>query len=123
MIVSNPENADRRTEIILNSGGSSEFGSIEINANNGLGNINLQCEYLKINGKEYSQEILMAVPDYLKSYYGSSLASQSWCNNNFAPKDHTHSGYAPKEHSHSKYTTKNEVKTIIKQMVKSSALK
>ena len=30
---------------------------------------------------------------------------------------------APKEHSHSKYTTENEVKTIIKQMVKSSALK
>ena len=30
---------------------------------------------------------------------------------------------APKEHSHSKYTTENEVKTIIKQMVKSTALK
>ena len=30
---------------------------------------------------------------------------------------------APKEHSHSKYTTENEVKTIIKRMVKSTALK
>ena len=30
---------------------------------------------------------------------------------------------APKDHSHPKYTTENEVKTIIKQMVKSSALK
>ena len=49
---------------------------------------------------------------YIDSY-GSYLAREEWCNNNFAPK----------EHSHSKYTTENEVKTIIKQMVKSSALK
>ena len=33
------------------------------------------------------------------------------------------STYAPKEHSHPKYTTDSEVRSIVRSMVKSSALK
>ena len=67
--------------------------------------------------------------DCHKSY----LAREKWCYENFALITHSHSNYltksdantsyAPKEHSHPKYTTESEVRSIVRSMVKSSALK
>lgn len=63
--------------------------------------------------------------------YGSYLAREAWCYENFAPKSSLSSYltksdastlYAPKIHSHSKYTTESEVRSIVRSMVKSKYL-
>ena len=69
---------------------------------------------------------------YIDSY-NSYLAREEWCNDKFALITHSHSNYltksdantlyAPKEHSHPKYTTESEVGSIVRRLVKSSALK
>ena len=74
LIVSNPAN-DKRTELILNSGGSKEFGSIEINSNGGLGKINFVCDPnygLLLNGNPFIPEITTDInPKYETSSYGN----------------------------------------------------
>ena len=64
--------------------------------------------------------------------YSSYLAREEWCNDKFALKSSLSSYltkstadgyYAKKSHSHSSYQTASEVRSIVRSMVKSSALK
>ena len=63
--------------------------------------------------------------------YGSYLAREEWCRENFASisslsnyltKSTASTSYAPITHSHSKYTTDSEVRSIVRSMVKSKYL-
>ena len=57
-----------------------------------------------------SKKAYAASCDYVQQYTSEKISGLS-------------STYAPKEHSHPKYTTKSEVESIVRKLVKSSALK
>ena len=126
--------------------------NITLTANNGFGHVNIIADEIRVNdfGSGYS---VVATTDLLKTLNTSEIKATYISSNYSSIGDNIikfsnstskkayaascdyvqqytsekisglSSTYAPKEHSHPKYTTKSEVESIVRKLVKSSALK
>lgn len=106
----------------------------------------LECQELKFTASSYAKitcddymtitfDTVKNVHFYNTPYidsYNSYLAREEWCNNKFALKSSLSSYltktsgdgyYASKSHKHSTYQTASQVESIVRKLVKSSALK